>query len=37
MVDLDFTEERPIIEDLEMNEQDLDLLFDEYGIESELL
>ena len=37
MVDLDFTEDRPIIEDLEMNEQDLDLLFDEYGIESELL
>ena len=37
MVDLDFNEDGPIMEDLEMNEQDLDLLFDEYGIESELL
>ena len=36
-VDLDFTEEGPIMEDLEMNDQDMDLLFDEYGIESELL
>ena len=36
-VELNFEDEGPIIKDIEMDEQDLDFLYDEYGIDSELL
>ena len=36
-VELNFEDEGPIIQDIEMDAQDLDFLYDEYGIDSELL
>ena len=36
-IELNFDDEGPILEDMELDEQDLDILYDEYGIESEIL
>ena len=36
-IDLNFEDEGPIIQDFEMDAQDLDFLYDEYGIDSEIL
>ncbi|MCG8308374.1 MAG: hypothetical protein MI975_13355 [Cytophagales bacterium] len=37
MVDLDFAEDQPFIRDIEIDDASMDILFDEYGIESETL
>lgn len=36
-VDLDFYEEGPIMQNMEMSDEEIDALFDEYGIEGDLL
>ena len=36
-INLNFEDEGPIIQGIEMDAQDLDILFDEYGIDSEIL
>ena len=36
-IDLDFYNEGPILQDIDMDEHGLDILYDEYGIESEIL
>jgi hypothetical protein len=36
-IDLDFYEEGPIMQDMDMNDNEIDALLDEYGIDSDLL
>jgi len=36
-IELDFYNEDPILQDIDMDEHGLDILYDEYGIESEIL
>ena len=36
-IDLDFYEEDPIMQDMELNDKEIDVLIDEYGIDSDLL
>ncbi|MCK5468470.1 MAG: hypothetical protein KAI99_08175, partial [Cyclobacteriaceae bacterium] len=36
-IELDFYEEGPIMQDMEMNDEDIDALLDEYGIDGDLL
>jgi hypothetical protein len=37
MLDLDFSDEGAMMEDIDMDAEDMDVLFDEFGIDSELL
>ena len=37
ILDLDFSNDQPIMKDIEMDDQDLNILFDEYGIDGDLL
>lgn len=37
IIDLDFYEEDPIIQDMKLNDKEIDVLIDEYGIDSDLL
>lgn len=36
-IDLDFYEQEPIMQNMQMNEKDIDALLDEYGIDNDLL
>ncbi|MCK5279786.1 MAG: hypothetical protein KAK04_14630 [Cyclobacteriaceae bacterium] len=36
-IELDFYEEGPIMQDMDMNDEDIDALLDEYGIDGDLL
>lgn len=36
-IELDFYDDEPILQDIDMGDQELEILFDEYGIDSEIL